>query len=61
MKDTYGNKMIKKYENKEVPQYVGGFSIWLPTLNKKVNPGDKVPEFSLEEAKRRDDFIIIKE
>lgn len=64
MKDVYGNKMIKNYENKdikEVPKYVGGFSIWVPDLGRKINPGDIVKDFPIDEAKQRNDFILIKE
>ena len=67
MKNVYGNKMIKDYENKEnkenkkVPKYVGGFSVWVPDLGRKINPGEIVRDFPIEEAKQRNDFILVKE
>ncbi len=64
MKNVYGNKMIKNYEDKEikkVPKYIGGFSIWVPDLGRKINPGDIVRDFPIDEAKQRNDFILIKE
>ena len=56
--------MMKDFENKEikkVPKYIGGFSIWIPDLGRKINPGEIVQDFPIEEAKQRNDFILIKE
>jgi hypothetical protein len=61
MKDMYDNKMIKDYETKEVPKYIGGFTIWVPDLGRKISPGEIVPDFPIEEAKQRNDFILVKE
>ena len=61
MKDSYDNKMIKPKQNKQVPVYVGDFSVWIPRLKRKVNPGDRIPDFPIDEAKQRDDFILVKE
>lgn len=61
MKDAYGNKMIDGYQNKFVPKYIGSFEVWIPKLGKKIKTGDMVPDFPIEEAITRDDFILVKE
>ena len=61
MKDVYDNKMMSGYETKQVPKYIGDFSIWVPDLGRKISPGELVKDFPIEEAKQRNDFILVKE
>lgn len=50
-----------KNETKEIPVYIGDVEVYFPAFNKIVKKGDKLPELSVEQAKIRNDFKIIKE
>lgn len=61
MKETYENKMVKGYKQKKIAKYIGEYDIWIPSLKRKIRPGDTVPGFPIEEAEKRNDFILVKE
>ncbi len=61
MKDVYGNKMMKDFDNKKIAKYIGGFEIWIPSLKKKIKPGELVSDFPIDEAAQREDFILVKD
>jgi len=63
MKDSYENKMVKGYKakDKKIAKYIGEYDIWIPSLKLKVRPGDTVPGFPIDEAVKRNDFILVKE
>ena len=46
---------------KPIAKYVGDAEVYFPLFKKIVNKGDLVPEISIEEAKRRCDFIVVNE
>lgn len=63
MKDNYKNKMVKP-KNKSVrltPKYIGNIELDFAKYKRRVNCGDLLPEMPIEEAKNRQDFILVKE
>lgn len=60
MKVDYDNKMITQDQSKEVVKYVGDIEVYIPELKKIVKPGDIVEGFPIEEARVRNDFIVIR-
>ena len=62
MKKDYLNKEMKAQEIKriqKVPKYTGQVELYFPEYKKVVNNGDFLEELPIEEARKRDDFIII--
>ena len=66
MKERYENKMGPPKKAKiKVPKYVGEIEVMVKiskdNKTKKFlkKPGELFPEFPIEEAKRRGDFIIV--
>ena len=61
-KRKYVRKTKKpKKLKKPIAQYIGGVEVMITQFKKIINKGDLVPEFPIEEARARRDFIVINE
>ena len=54
-------KKLTKKVLKPIAKYIGDAEVYFPRFKKIVNKGDLVAEISIEEAKRRRDFIVVNE
>jgi len=55
------NKIVSKPISKLIAKYIGDAEVYFPRFKKIVNKGDLIPEISIEEAKKRRDFIVVNE
>jgi hypothetical protein len=63
MKKTKTKKTSKKKNLKPTPKYIGGpLELYFPDYEQQlVRIGDLVPEMPIEEARARNDFVIVNE
>lgn len=58
MKEDYLTKDIKP-KKKQIAKYIGETEVYFPAYKKIVKQFDVLEEMSIEEAKSRDDFIVV--